>query len=112
MEKNPYKAPAEQVGDIKRRPYRRWLATGQRTAVFSVAIANAFICAVLAFGDIGFDHPGRYGLDFDHLVLLVFCQSVLTLSWIWLAIKFEKLSLIWAIPAVVLATLVALHYGD
>lgn len=24
----------------------------------------------LVFGDIGFDHPGRFGLEFDHGVLL------------------------------------------
>lgn len=26
---------------------------------------------VLAFGDIGFDRPGRFGLDFDHGVFFV-----------------------------------------
>jgi len=29
---------------------------------------QTLLVLVIVFGDIGFDHPGRYGLDFDHLV--------------------------------------------
>ena len=31
---------------------------------------------VVAFGDIGFDHAGRFGLDFGHFVLIAFCSTV------------------------------------
>lgn len=43
-----------------------------------------FICAmqclvvlVLFFGDIGFDKPGRFGLDFEHFLFLMLLQGCL-----------------------------------
>jgi hypothetical protein len=44
--------------------------------MIAIAIAIAVIvqiaaAGVLVFGDIGFDFPGRYGLDFGHAILLV-----------------------------------------
>lgn len=41
--------------------------------VFS-AIIEAAICFVVVFGDIGFDHPGRFGLDFEHFLLMMIVQ--------------------------------------
>jgi len=35
--------------------------------------------ALVLFGDIGFDRPGRYGLDFGHLLLIV---VVVALAWV------------------------------
>lgn len=32
------------------------------------------------FGDIGFDHPGKYGLSFDHLIYLAITYAVLSLA--------------------------------
>lgn len=34
-------------------------------------VAQLLLLGVFIFGDIGFDHPGRYGLDYDDLVKLV-----------------------------------------
>lgn len=39
-------------------------------AIASFVVQLALL-GVLIFGDIGFDHPGKYGLDFDNLVSLV-----------------------------------------
>ncbi|KAA1257413.1 hypothetical protein LF1_52620 [Rubripirellula obstinata] len=39
------------------------------------------ICAlILMFGDIGFDKPGRFGLDFDHAILLIAISLLALLS--------------------------------
>ncbi len=53
--------------------------------------------AIVKFGDIGFDRPGAYGLDFDHFVMIaiVYC-AILLLGiayaareryWGWLAVQ-------------------------
>ena len=35
---------------------------------------------IAMFGDIGFDHPGKYGLSFDHLIYLAIAYVVLSLE--------------------------------
>ena len=35
---------------------------------------------IAMFGDIGFDHPGKYGLSFDHLIFLAITYAVLSLA--------------------------------
>ena len=37
------------------------------------------IIIILLFGDVGFDRPGRFGLDFGHLLLLMLGYSILIL---------------------------------
>jgi len=41
-----------------------------RLAFRAAIAAQVLIVAIVVFGDIGFDHPGRFGLDFGHLLLL------------------------------------------
>jgi len=41
------------------------------------SILQAALVGVLVFGDIGFDHPGRFGLAFGTLII---CGLALTLS--------------------------------
>ncbi len=42
-----------------------------RRAALGVAIAVQLLAvAVMAFGDIGFNRPGRFGLNLDHWILL------------------------------------------
>ncbi len=36
-----------------------------------------FIIAIFVFGDIGFDFPGAFGLDFDHFIILAGMYGVL-----------------------------------
>lgn len=45
--------------------------------LWSICIMQCLIILVLYFGDIGFDKPGRFGLAFDHLLILMFMQSCL-----------------------------------
>ncbi|BBO35368.1 hypothetical protein [Lacipirellula parvula] len=35
-------------------------------------VVQLLLLGVLLFGDIGFDHPGKYGLDYDDLLKLLF----------------------------------------
>ncbi len=44
-----------------------------------VLVLQAASLAVICFGDIGFDHPGKYGLDFDDFILigLVYAASLI-----------------------------------
>lgn len=45
--------------------------------LWSIWILQCLVILVLYFGDIGFDKPGRFGLDFDHLLILVVSQTSL-----------------------------------
>lgn len=47
------------------------------TAFWIVCFVQCLIVLVLYFGDIGFDKPGRYGLDFDHFLFLMLLQGCL-----------------------------------
>lgn len=45
---------------------------GRRSALLPIAYgAQVLAVLVVVFGDIGFDRPGRFGLDFGHLVLFI-----------------------------------------
>jgi hypothetical protein len=41
-----------------------------KTAIWLLVAFQWLFLLVLAFGDIGFDHPGRFGLDFGHFLLI------------------------------------------
>jgi hypothetical protein len=47
-------------------------------SVIFIAI-ECLVLAVFLFGDIGFDHPGRFGLDFDDAIMLavLYCGVLL-----------------------------------
>ncbi len=36
--------------------------------------------AVVVFGDVGFDKPGRFGLDFGHLLLIAAAEAALLIA--------------------------------
>ena len=54
---------------------------GRRSALLPIAYGVQVLAAlVVVFGDIGFDRPGRFGLDFGHLVYFlapVWCVATL-----------------------------------
>ena len=54
---------------------------GRRSALLPIAYgAQVLAVLVVVFGDIGFDRPGRFGLDFGHLVFFlapVWCVAAL-----------------------------------
>jgi len=47
---------------------------------WTICAIQFLVILTLAFGDIGFDKPGRFGLDFDHLVILIFTQVCLFIA--------------------------------
>ena len=46
--------------------------------------------AVVVFGDVGFDKPGRFGLDFGHLLLLAAAEAALLIALAVLSIVNKK----------------------
>jgi hypothetical protein len=115
MDENPYKAPDQRgTAAARRRAYRKRLTIGQRLVVFSIASLQALICVVLALGDFTLQHqdPSRFSLDIDHEIFLVLFQAVLALSWIALAILFEKRSLLLVPLFVVAATFAAALHDE
>jgi hypothetical protein len=45
---------------------------------------------VVVFGDVGFDKPGRFGLDFGHLLLLAAAEAALLIALAVLSIVNKK----------------------
>ncbi len=45
---------------------------------------------IVEFGDIGFDHPGRYGLDFGHFLLIVAIWALLSVGGIVIGIATRR----------------------
>ncbi len=45
-----------------------------------LAVLQLLLVLGFAFGDIGFDRPGRYGLDFGHGLLIL---GLFVVLWIW-----------------------------
>lgn len=51
-----------------------------RIRVLQICIANQpALLLVLMFGDIGFDKPGRFGLDFDDFLVITSCYGIAVL---------------------------------
>ena len=60
-------------------------------AVISILIFQVLGVLIILFGDIGFDFPGKFGLDFGHLLLILlfeggsviflFCLSMNMKTW-------------------------------
>ncbi len=48
--------------------------------LWSICIMQCLVILVLYFGDIGFDKPGRFGLAFDHFLILMFIQVCLFIA--------------------------------
>jgi hypothetical protein len=81
-------------------------AANARVPPFSVVVQ--FACALIfVFGDIGFDRPGRFGLAFDHLLILAAVYLVALLLGIASSIKTRRRTLV----AVQVGLLVALGAG-
>ena len=46
----------------------------------SIFILQCLVILALYFGDIGFDKPGRFGLDFGHFLILMVTQTCLLVA--------------------------------
>ncbi len=55
--------------------------------LWSISIMQCLVILVLYFGDIGFDKPGRFGLAFDHFLILMFIQICLFVAAIVVIIR-------------------------
>ena len=55
-------------------------AKAAKVALWTLTGCQLLIVAIFALGDIGFDHPGRYGLDFGDALILMVLQVVLFLA--------------------------------
>lgn len=107
-----YQPPAE-VGESvsrtiarRRRSQREWL--GSWPVVVATSTSQLFICAVIVFGDVGFDHPGRFGLDFEHFLLLAGLQICLMLLSVVLAI-WQRRGAFLAVPVIIVLLAVAAY---
>jgi hypothetical protein len=69
-------------------------------------VAQLLLLGVLLFGDIGFDHPGKYGLDYDDLInLLFFYMACLLVGLVYAAFRRQ-----WKLLFIQLATPVLLWF--
>lgn len=73
--------------------------------LFALQVALAL---VFVFGDIGFDHPGRFGLDFGHLVAIGLVFAVAWGIGVWRAVRTKAWS---ALTVQLLLPLLALPAG-
>lgn len=79
------------------------------TILFSL---QGLILLVLLLGDIGFDHPGRFGLAFDHLLLLLGFQVLLFVVILVLALKSRDWNNLFWGSLLFLCTLPAIYVGE
>ncbi len=78
--------------------------TARSNAPALIAVLVQFACAaVIAFGDIGFDHPGRFGLSFGHLLWLGAVYVIALLFGVIRAAKARSTKLILVQVALLLA---------
>lgn len=87
-----------------------------RPAFRAAIAAQVLIVSIVALGDIGFDHPGRFGLDFGHLLLLALLWLLATMLGFVFAWKARSLGLLTIQGALSVATTaggwVAIHHPE
>ncbi len=70
--------------------------------------AQALLLCIVLFGDIGFDRPGRFGLHFSHLIIIVLVYLCTLITGCVYAVKRGKRALV---VAQALLPIVALLYS-
>ena len=68
--------------------------------------------AVLIFVDIGFDHPGSYGFDFDHLILIALAEIISFITIGLLSLKNRKKTMITASGCIIIAGFLIICWQD
>ncbi len=56
----------------------------------TLIVLQVVVLFIIVFGDIGFDHPGRYGLDFGDFVQLVWLYGAALTFGVVVATEFGK----------------------
>ena len=59
-------------------------------AFWIVCVVQCLVVLVLYFGDIGFDKPGKFGLDFGHLHALLLLQVCLFVAAAFVIVRRRK----------------------
>jgi uncharacterized membrane protein YhaH (DUF805 family) len=72
-------------------------------AFWTLCVLQFLVALTLYFGDIGFDKAGKFGLDFDHFLLLMLVQGCLFVAaasmiirrkrWILFSVQFLLLAI-------------------
>jgi hypothetical protein len=76
-------------------------------AFWTLCVLQLLVVLAPHFGDIGFDKPGRFGLDFGHFLLLMLVQGCLFVAvtsivirkkwWVYFSVPFLLLALTTAV---------------
>ncbi|MFT4843086.1 MAG: hypothetical protein ACJAYX_003601 [Planctomycetota bacterium] len=61
----------------------------------TVIAVQVLAVVVIVFGDIGFDRPGRFGLDFGHGLLLVVLWFGASCAGFWLSLRVARPWALW-----------------
>lgn len=59
-------------------------------AYWVVCGLQSLVLVVLLFGDIGFDKPGKFGLDWDHYLILLVVLVGLTISAVTIVVRRDR----------------------
>lgn len=73
-----------------------------------ILAAEVVLALVVLFGDIGFDHPGRFGLDFGHALLILALFLILWSLGLWKAARARSWALLGAQLVLPIAAALAL----
>ncbi len=76
-------------------------------SIIVLIVSQFLLLAVLMFGDIGFDHPGRFGMSFDHGLFLSFLYLVALIAGLLNSAtqKSWKTALLQILPVVILGSM-------
>jgi hypothetical protein len=81
-----------------------------RRICYGTSVVLWVLAFIVTFGDIGFDHPGRYGLDFDDFLLLAALYVVVSVVTIVASlISRERRTIALVIASVILPVLLAIR---
>lgn len=57
---------------------------------WTICLLQCLVILVLFFGDIGFDKPGKWGLDFEHFLILSLVQGCLFIAAVVTILRSKK----------------------
>ncbi len=59
-------------------------------AFWILCVLQCLVILALYFGDIGFDKPGKFGLDFGHFLILMLVQGCLFIAAVTMLIRKKR----------------------
>ncbi len=79
---------------------------------WTICILQCVVVLTLAFGDIGFDKPGRLGLDFDHFLILLLIQGCLVIGAVSMAFRTRRWNYLGVQFLLLVVTAVGIMVGE